>query len=97
MPIAASRRERIKSCIGALIGLFLTEWICRQFLQASTRGSWRRWARRRAAVRRAGQSAGTAVVDHRRQPRGRHGRRGLRALDSRAGWPPAWPWRWLSR
>lgn len=33
MPIAASRRERIKSCIGALIGLFLTEWICRHFLQ----------------------------------------------------------------
>ncbi|WP_454040370.1 HPP family protein [Cupriavidus metallidurans] len=33
MPIAASRRERIKSCIGALIGLFLTEWICRHFPQ----------------------------------------------------------------
>jgi len=33
MPITASRRERIKSCVGALIGLFLTEWISRQFLQ----------------------------------------------------------------
>lgn len=32
-PIAASRRERLKSCIGALVGLFLTEWISRQFLQ----------------------------------------------------------------
>ncbi|GJG93737.1 HPP family protein [Cupriavidus pauculus] len=33
MPIAANRRERLKSCLGALIGLALTEWICRQFLQ----------------------------------------------------------------
>lgn len=33
MPIAASRGERLKSCLGALIGLFLTEWICRRFLQ----------------------------------------------------------------
>lgn len=33
MPIAANRRERLKSCLGALIGLFLTEWICRRFLQ----------------------------------------------------------------
>ncbi|SDO81153.1 CBS domain-containing membrane protein [Ralstonia sp. 25mfcol4.1] len=32
MPIAASWRERLKSCLGALIGLALTEWICRQFL-----------------------------------------------------------------
>lgn len=33
MPVAANRRERLKSCLGALIGLALTEWICRQFLQ----------------------------------------------------------------
>ncbi|RZT42950.1 HPP family protein [Cupriavidus agavae] len=33
MPIAANRFERLKSCLGALIGLALTEWICRQFLQ----------------------------------------------------------------
>jgi len=33
MPIAASLGERLKSCLGALIGLFLTEWICRRFLQ----------------------------------------------------------------
>jgi len=33
MPIAANRRERLKSCIGALIGLFITEWICRHFLE----------------------------------------------------------------
>jgi len=32
-PVAAGRRERIKSCLGALIGLFLTEWISRHFLQ----------------------------------------------------------------
>ncbi|KWR87458.1 HPP family protein [Cupriavidus sp. IDO] len=32
LPISASRRERIKSCIGALLGLFLTEWISRQTL-----------------------------------------------------------------
>ncbi len=33
MPIAANRHERLKSCAGALIGLFLTEWISRRFLQ----------------------------------------------------------------
>jgi len=33
MPIAANRRERLKSCLGALLGLAVTEWICRQFLQ----------------------------------------------------------------
>lgn len=32
MPIAASRRERIKSCAGALLGLFCTEWISRHLL-----------------------------------------------------------------
>jgi len=32
LPISASRRERIKSCIGALLGLFLTEWISHQTL-----------------------------------------------------------------
>lgn len=33
LPIAANRRERFKSCLGALLGLALTEWISRQFLQ----------------------------------------------------------------
>ncbi len=32
MPIAGGRRERIKGCAGALIGLFLTEWISRHTL-----------------------------------------------------------------
>ncbi|MDT6960761.1 MULTISPECIES: HPP family protein [unclassified Cupriavidus] len=32
MPVAASRHERLKSCLGALLGLAITEWICRQFL-----------------------------------------------------------------
>src|SRR5215471_14546558 len=32
MPISASRRERLKSCLGALLGLFCTEWISHQTL-----------------------------------------------------------------
>ncbi|AJG18223.1 putative transmembrane protein [Cupriavidus basilensis] len=31
-PIAAGRRERVKSCLGALVGLLLTEWISRHLL-----------------------------------------------------------------
>ncbi|CAG2135850.1 HPP family protein [Cupriavidus numazuensis] len=32
LPVSANRTERIKSCIGALLGLFLTEWISHQTL-----------------------------------------------------------------
>ncbi|MGO4306803.1 HPP family protein [Cupriavidus sp. RAF12] len=32
MPITAGRHERIKSCAGALLGLFITEWISRHIL-----------------------------------------------------------------
>ncbi|WP_354686001.1 HPP family protein [Cupriavidus necator] len=32
VPVAASRHERLKGCIGALLGLFCTEWICHQTL-----------------------------------------------------------------
>lgn len=32
--VAPARHERIKSCVGALLGLFLTEWLCRQALGA---------------------------------------------------------------
>jgi len=32
MPVSASRRERLKSCLGALLGLFCTEWISHQTL-----------------------------------------------------------------
>ena len=33
MPISASRRERLKSCLGALLGLFCTEWLIRKLLR----------------------------------------------------------------
>lgn len=32
LPVAANRHERLKSCIGALLGLFCTEWISHQTL-----------------------------------------------------------------
>jgi len=32
LPVSASRKERIKSCAGALLGLFLTEWVSHQLL-----------------------------------------------------------------
>lgn len=36
--VSVGRRERILSCIGAALGLFATEWICRQALGSS--GFW---------------------------------------------------------
>ena len=32
MPITGGRNERIKSCVGALLGLFVTEWISRHLM-----------------------------------------------------------------